>query len=60
MKMHPDADANKVKSIIIDITEKRLRNIPSKLHNNITKEWLETDMLSIFDWIENRKPIINS
>jgi len=58
MKMHPNMDAAKVRNIIIKITNERLRNIPSKLHNNITKEWIDTDMLSTFDWIENRKPII--
>lgn len=58
MKMHPNANPKKVKEIIISITEKRLKDVPCKLHNNITHEWIDTGMLDVFDWIETRKPII--
>lgn len=58
MKMHPNANPNKVRDIIINITEKRLIDIPCKLHNNITHEWINTSMLNVFDWIETRKPIM--
>lgn len=58
MKMHPNADPNKVRQIIIKTTEDRLRDIPCKLHNNITHEWLDSSVLNMFDWIEVRKPIM--
>ena len=58
MKMHPDANPEKVRQIIINITEKRMKNIPVKMHNNVTHEWLGTSMLDVFDWIDQRHPII--
>ena len=58
MKMHPDANPEKVRQIIINITEKRMKNIPVKMHNNVTHEWLDTSMLDVFDWIDQRHPII--
>ena len=54
MKMHPDANPEKVRQIIINITEKRMKNIPVKMHNNVTHEWLDTSMLDVFDWIDQR------
>ena len=58
MRMHPNADPVKVKDHIINITNKRLKDIPTKLHNNVRHEWIDTTMLDVFEWMEQRKPII--
>lgn len=59
LQTHPNANPDLVRSIIADFTNKNLRNIPSVMHNNITNETIETSMIDVFDWIDNRNPIIS-
>lgn len=58
MRKNPNADLNLVAQIVDELIDNNLRNIPCKLHNNITHETIETSMVDTFEWIENRNPII--
>lgn len=58
MKTHPQADPNKVRSLIEGYTDRHVKDIPCIMHNNIYKEKTESSVLNVFDWIESRKPII--
>lgn len=59
MNAHPQANPDKVKSLIIQCTNQYLLDIPCLLHNNIKHEYVETSMLKVFDWIEQYQPIIS-
>ena len=58
MQTHPDRNPDKVRQHIQDLTDRNFKNIPCRLHNNISHETIETNMCSTFDWIEQRSPII--
>lgn len=59
LRTHPNVDPNLVRSMVHQIVEDRLRNIPCQMHNNITHETIDTSMIDTFEWIENRNPIIS-
>lgn len=59
LRTHPNIDPNLVRSMVHQIVEDRLRNIPCQMHNNITHETIDTSMIDTFEWIENRNPIIS-
>lgn len=59
MKTHPNTNPDRVKQLIEQLTIDRIRDIPCELHNNVTHETLKTSMLSTFDWVETRQPIIS-
>lgn len=58
LKTHPNADPDKVRTLIKNFTDVNLRDIPCTMHNNITHETIETSMTETFDWIARRNPII--
>lgn len=58
LQTHPNVDPNIVNQLVDQLVTDRLRNIPCKLHNNITHETIETSIVDTFDWIEHRNPII--
>ena len=58
MQTHPDRNPDKVRQQIQQLTDKNFKNIPCQLHNNITKELINTTVCDTFDWIEQRSPII--
>ena len=58
LRTHKNVDPNTASSIINEIIDNNLRNIPCRMHNNITHETIETTMVDTFEWIENRNPII--
>ena len=59
MKMHPDANPEKVRHHIEELAARQFKDIPCQLHNNITHERIDTSVCSVFDWIEQRSPIIS-
>ena len=59
MASHPNADSEKVRKIIRNITEKNLKDIPCKLHNNITHELIDTTITNVFNWVDIEQPIIS-
>ena len=59
MQVHPDCNPEKVRKHIQDLTDRNFKNIPCQLNNNITQETINTNVCSVFDWIEQRSPIIS-
>ena len=59
MRTHPDANPDKVKQHIQDLTDRHFKDIPCNLHNNLTDERVDTTVCNVFDWIEQRQPIIS-
>lgn len=58
-RMYPDKDLDKVKKIIKNQVEKRLVNPIVNLDNNVTHENVDSDLLSVLKWIDNRKPVVS-
>ena len=58
MATHPNANPDKVRHHIQEMTDKHFKDIPCQLHNNITHERIDTSVCHVFDWIEQRSPII--
>lgn len=58
MKTHPDRNPDDVRLKIQELTDQNFKNIPCQLHNNITHETVNTSVCDVFDWIEQRTPII--
>ena len=58
LQTHPDADPVKVMGLIRQLTDSRLKNIPCVLHNDVTREKINTTVIDTFDWIDSREPII--
>jgi phosphohistidine phosphatase SixA len=58
LQAHPNADPNKVRQLCETLTEKRLKDIPCVMHNNMTHELVESTMINTFEWIDQRSPII--
>ena len=58
LQTHPHVDRNTVDTLVSQMIQENLKNVPCVLHNNITHERIETDMVNTFEWIENRNPIM--
>lgn len=58
MATHPNANPDKVRHHIQEMTDRNFKDIPCQLHNNITHERINTSVCHVFDWIEQRSPII--
>ena len=59
IKTHPNVNPDKVKHLVQQLTNERIRNIPCLLDNNIEHETINTSILDTFNWIEQRSPIIS-
>lgn len=59
IKTHPNVNPDKVRQLIEQLTNQSFRNIPCEMHNNITHETLQTSMVDVFEWVEDRGPIIS-
>ena len=59
MKLHPNVNPSRVRELVAELTESQMRNIPCKMHNNMTRELLDTSITNVFNWIETRQPIIS-
>ena len=58
IQTHPDADPEMVRSKIKELTDQHFKDIPCNLHNNMTEELIDTTVCNVFDWIDQRQPII--
>lgn len=56
---NPDWDENEIRETLLDMVEKDIQNPPVNLDNNYTQENRDSTLLSVFDWIDDRKPIIS-
>ena len=57
-QINPDWDEEKMESILDKMIESRFVNPKVTLDNNFTGETRDTTLLSVFDWVLDRKPII--
>jgi phosphohistidine phosphatase SixA len=58
LQAHPNADPNKVRQLCETLTEKRLKDIPCVMHNNMTHELVESTMINTFEWLINVLPLL--
>lgn len=58
MQTHPNADKEKVSKLISDFSNRNLKNVPCKMHNNMTHEMSNTNIIQVTEWVESREPII--
>lgn len=58
MSTHPGANPQSVRGLIQQFTNDNIKNIPCQMHNNVSRENLDSSITDVFDWVDNRKPII--
>ena len=58
LSMNPDFDKDKVGDIVEEMMKENMCNPRVTLDNNYTGETRDTTLLSVFDWVLERKPII--
>lgn len=57
-QLNPEWDKKKVEKIVLKMIQEQAMNPRVELDNNYTGENKETTLISVFDWIIDRKPII--
>lgn len=57
-QMNPDWDESKMESILDEMIKNQFVNPKVTLDNNYTGETRDTTLLSVFDWVLDRKPLI--
>lgn len=57
--MYPDVSPEDVKAALCEFMIQHVRDIPCKLHNNVTGELVETTIINTLEWTDQRKPIIS-
>ena len=58
-KTHPNISINQIRQLVCELIESRIKDVPCVMHNNISHEKIETSMVSVFEWVEQRNPIIS-
>jgi hypothetical protein len=58
LQLHPNVNPARVRELTEELIDKQKKDIPCVMHNNMTREVLETSVSSVFNWIEDRQPII--
>ena len=56
--MNPDIDEDSIEKVIRETIQKKIQNPVVTLDNNYTHESRETNLLSVLNWVEGKKPII--
>ena len=57
VKMYPDVNIEDIKDYVLDLYVKNIKNNSCELHNNYVNKAYSSNLLSIIDWIEDKKPI---
>ena len=57
-KINPNWDRDDVERILDKMIKKKLQNPVVEMDNNYTGEHKEASLISVFDWIIDREPII--
>ena len=57
-RLHPDIDPAIIEQHASDIIQRTFSDIPCTMKNNITHENRETTVSNVFEWIDERQPII--
>ena len=58
LTIDPSLDKDFVEDVVLDMIKKNVKNPRVTLDNNFTGESRDTTLLSVFDWVFDRKPII--
>lgn len=58
LQLHPNVNPARVRELTEELIDKQKKDIPCVMHNNMTREILETSVSNVFNWIEERQPII--
>ena len=58
MSTHPGVNPQRVRGLMEQFTSDNIKNIPCHMHNNVSRENLDSSIIDVFDWVDNRKPII--
>ena len=57
-RMHPDWDVSQIEESVRKISYEKIQNPLVNLDNNYTGENSNASLLTVIDWVEDRKPII--
>lgn len=57
-RVNPEWDEDFIESTLNDMIQKNIKDPEVTLHNNYTNEMRNTKLLSVFNWVYDRKPII--
>jgi len=57
---HPNVDPIRLRQLVSNMVENHFQDIPVQMDNNIRHETFDTTMTNVFDWMDERKPIISS
>lgn len=57
-QMNPNWDEDKIESVLDEMIKKNFVNPKVTLDNNYVGESRDTSLLSVFDWVLDRKPIV--
>lgn len=58
LRSHPNVDPNMVRSLVSELVNDSIKDIPCTMHNNITHEVQQTTLVNVFEWIDERNPIV--
>lgn len=56
--IHPNVNPDQVRKLTEDFVGRQLKDIPCQMKNNIKHEVVDTSICSVFEWIDERNPII--
>ena len=57
-RLYPEVDKLQLEEVVDELIRENLINPSVTLDNNYTHESKDTNLLAVFDWIEDRKPIV--
>ena len=60
LQTHPNVDPGRVRQLVSSLTQRHFQDIPCQMDNNIRHETFDTTLTGVFDWMDERKPIISS
>lgn len=56
--LYPGIDREELGKILLDIFQQRGNNPKTLLHNNYLRQEVNSDILTMYDWIQTKKPIV--
>jgi hypothetical protein len=60
LKANPNADPFKVRQLVSEAIQKQTIDLPCKMDNNVYHNCYNTTITKVFEWMDERKPIISS
>jgi len=60
LQTHPNVNPDKVRELVTTMVDRNFVDIPCQMDNNVRHERFDTTMTQVFDWMNERKPIISS